>query len=92
MNENDKWFVGIIVALVLIVVVLTMSGWSLGGGDGRTGPRTGPRYDPLGPDRDCSDFATRPEAMIFYEAAGGPEMDPHRLDRDRDGIPCEALP
>ena len=50
------------------------------------------RYDPDGPDRDCGDFETRAEAMAFFKAAGGPELDPHRLDRDRNGIPCESLP
>lgn len=48
-------------------------------------------FDPNGPDRDCSDFATQSEAQRFYEAAGGPGRDPHRLDADRDGIACESL-
>ena len=52
---------------------------------------TGP-YDPFGPDRDCSDFATQAEAQAFFEAAGGPGTDRHRLDRDRDGAVCESLP
>lgn len=47
------------------------------------------RYDPFGPDRDCADFSSQAEAQAFYEAAGGPEKDPHRLDRDRDGLACE---
>ena len=37
-------------------------------------------------DRDCSDFSTRQEAQRFFEAAGGPEVDPHRLDGD--GVVC----
>jgi len=41
-------------------------------------------------DRDCGDFATQQEAQAFYEAAGGPERDPHRLDGDGDGIACEG--
>ncbi|MBE7553156.1 MAG: thermonuclease family protein [Anaerolineales bacterium] len=49
-------------------------------------------YDPNGPDRDCGDFSTHAEAQAFYEAAGGPVSDPHRLDRDSDGIACEDLP
>ncbi len=49
-------------------------------------------YDPQGPDRDCSDFSTQSEAQAFYEAAGGPAKDPHRLDPDRDGVACESLP
>ena len=42
-------------------------------------------------DRDCADFSTWAEASAFYKSAGGPDRDPHGLDRDRDGIPCEAL-
>lgn len=49
-------------------------------------------YDPNGPDRDCSDFDTQKEAQAFYEAAGGPKKDPHRLDPDKDGVACESLP
>jgi hypothetical protein len=40
-------------------------------------------------DRDCADFRTWREAQEFYENAG--RGDPHGLDRDRDGIACEAL-
>ncbi len=43
-------------------------------------------------DRDCSDFATQREAQRFFEAAGGPEVDPHRLDGDGNGLACESLP
>ena len=50
------------------------------------------KYDPAGPDRNCSDFDTWAEAQAFYEAAGGPEMDRHRLDNDRNGVACESLP
>ncbi len=50
------------------------------------------RYDPYGPDRDCSDFRTQAEAQAFFEAAGGPRKDPHRLDADSDGVACESLP
>lgn len=42
-------------------------------------------------DRDCGDFTARAEAQSFFEAAGGPERDPHRLDSDGDGIACETL-
>ena len=44
------------------------------------------------PDRNCSDFAEWPEAQAFFEAQGGPESDPHGLDRDGDGIACKSLP
>ena len=50
------------------------------------------RYDPFGPDRNCPDFDRWAEAQAFYEAAGGPGSDRHRLDRDRNGIACESLP
>ena len=53
---------------------------------------TSSRYDPAGPDRDCSDFTTQTEAQAFFVAAGGPASDPHRLDRDGDGVVCESLP
>ncbi len=49
-------------------------------------------YDPFGEDRNCSDFSSQAEAQAFYEAAGGPEQDPHRLDADSDGVACESLP
>ncbi|TMN21574.1 hypothetical protein FH966_01375 [Lentibacillus cibarius] len=50
------------------------------------------KYDPNGPDRDCGDFDTQQQAQNFFKAAGGPESDPHRLDRDNDGVVCESLP
>jgi competence protein ComEC len=58
------------------------------------GTRTGQpvRYDPNGPDRDCPDFSTWAEAQDFFEAAGGPATDRHRLDSDRNGVACESLP
>ena len=43
-------------------------------------------------DADCGDFETWIEANEFFMRAGGPESDPHRLDNDSDGIPCESLP
>ena len=48
------------------------------------------RYDPRGPDRDCSDFTSRAEAQAFYEAAK--PGDPYRLDGDGNGAACESLP
>ncbi|TFJ93163.1 nuclease [Lentibacillus salicampi] len=51
------------------------------------------KYNPNGPDRDCGDFDTQQEAQDFYESAGGPGSDPHRLDgNDDDGVVCETLP
>lgn len=53
---------------------------------------SGLRYDVNGPDRNCGHFDTHAEAQAFFEAAGGPASDPHRLDGDNDGIACESLP
>ena len=43
-------------------------------------------------DRNCSDFATQPEAQEFFLAEGGPGEDRHRLDRDGNGMACQSLP
>ncbi len=42
-------------------------------------------------DQDCGDFVTWEEANEFFMAQGGPLLDPHRLDGNHDGIPCESL-
>jgi hypothetical protein len=44
-----------------------------------------------GGDYDCGDFASHAEAQAFFEAEGGPWSDPHKLDRDGDGLACESL-
>lgn len=49
-----------------------------------------PRSNYTGGDKDCKDFATQREAQRFFESQG--PGDPHRLDRDKDGIACESLP
>ncbi|QAS54626.1 nuclease [Halobacillus litoralis] len=49
-------------------------------------------FDPNGPDRNCGDFSSQESAQAFFEAAGGPEKDPHQLDgSDGDGLVCESL-
>lgn len=40
----------------------------------------------------CDDFATQPEAQRFFENAGGIEGDVNRLDGNKDGVACQALP
>ncbi|WP_051860722.1 thermonuclease family protein [Bacillus sp. SJS] len=45
------------------------------------------QFDPKGPDKDCGDFSGHEEAQAFFEAAG--PGDPHRLDRDGDGLACD---
>jgi micrococcal nuclease len=68
--------------------VLSASPTALGVAPGASGLL----YDPAGPDRDCGDFPSWKDAQAFYEAAGGPSRDPHRLDRDGDGVACESRP
>jgi Excalibur calcium-binding domain len=41
--------------------------------------------------RDCPDFGSQGEAQRFFIANGGPSSDPHKLDRDNDGIACESI-
>ena len=48
-------------------------------------------FDPFGEDRNCGDFTNWSQAQDSYLAAGGPDNDPHGLDRDSDGIACESL-
>ncbi len=40
----------------------------------------------------CDDFATQAEAQVFFDNAGGIEGDINRLDGNKDGVPCQALP
>ena len=40
----------------------------------------------------CDDFETQPEAQIFFDNAGGLENDVNRLDGNKDGVACQALP
>ena len=43
-------------------------------------------------DKNCSDFDNWEQAQRFYEENGGPDEDPHGLDRDGNGLACETLP
>ena len=40
----------------------------------------------------CDNFAYQEEAQALFEECGGLENDIHRLDGDKDGTVCEALP
>ena len=40
---------------------------------------------------DCYNFASQFEAQKVFEACGDLSNDAHYLDRDGDGIACEAL-
>lgn len=39
----------------------------------------------------CSDFEYQEDAQALFEKCGGVSNDVHGLDRDKDGIACEAL-
>ncbi len=42
-------------------------------------------------DRNCDDFSNKEEVMAFwYENGYNASNDPHDLDRDNDGLPCET--
>jgi hypothetical protein len=40
----------------------------------------------------CDDFATQPEAQQFFDNMGGVDNDVNRLDGNKDGVACQALP
>ena len=40
----------------------------------------------------CDDFAIQPEAQVFFDNAGGVDNDINRLDGNKDGVACQALP
>ncbi len=40
----------------------------------------------------CDDFATQPQAQTFFDNAGGLANDVNRLDGNKDGVACQALP
>lgn len=58
------------------------------GENGETGQARGGGADT----KDCDDFLTFREARAFFQGARGPQADPHNLDADNDGTPCEDLP
>jgi glucan-binding YG repeat protein len=42
-------------------------------------------------DKDCKDFSSKQEVMEFWYSNGySASYDPHRLDGDNDGLPCEV--
>jgi len=43
----------------------------------------------VGNDKNCSDFATQPQAQAYFNAYPG---DPSRLDSDHNGVACQNLP
>jgi LPXTG-motif cell wall-anchored protein len=39
----------------------------------------------------CADFISQQDAQSFFVSEGGPDLDPHGLDADRDGTACEGI-
>ena len=44
------------------------------------------------PDQDCSNFGSQALSQDYFEAHGGPSLDPDQLDSDGDGVACESNP
>lgn len=65
-------------------------GYLLSGSESSSSPSNDSYKSEVTRDYDCSDFSTHREAQAFFESEGS--GDPHRLDRDGDGIACETLP
>jgi endonuclease YncB( thermonuclease family) len=64
------------------------AGRGLSNGCSAPEPEPEPAPDaPAGPDKDCSDFATRAGAQEYLLPG-----DPHGLDADGDGVGCDTLP
>ncbi|MGH2918978.1 MAG: thermonuclease family protein [Solirubrobacteraceae bacterium] len=76
-RERMWWLIAIGAVLVAVIALAAPSAWASHQGPG---------------DRDCSDFANQAAAQDYYQAHGGPELDPDQLDGDHDGVACEALP
>ncbi len=76
---------------VLFIIIILFS-LVLVGGSCEDSTKTGASrlYDDYD-EYNCEDFGTWEEAQEVFESAGGIENDVHRLDRDKDGIACEAL-
>ena len=79
---------------VFVGIIIVIGGYALLNGDKKS---SSPRKEthsflPTGQaDKDCSNFITQREAQAFFEVNGGPDSDPHNLDRDKDGKVCESL-
>jgi hypothetical protein len=59
----------------------------------RRSNNTSNNNSPGATDRDCKDFATQQKAQAFWDRKGySSSNDPHGLDADGDGKPCEDLP
>lgn len=78
------------------VVITSIIGFYLYGNTSETEPANSNKsdnpYEATSIDHNCTDFDTQEDAQFFYEANGGPDEDPHGLDRDNDGTACDWNP
>ena len=89
MNIITKWILAVIAAAVIGGGTIAL----LGNSSSTSRPDDPETERPFSSgDYDCSDFSTQEEAQEFFEDKGGPDDDPHNLDRDGDGVACETLP
>ncbi|WML56505.1 YHYH domain-containing protein [Neobacillus sp. PS2-9] len=97
-GENDKtfsiraiipWLLGGFVIFSILGIYIYQSTYS---SEPASSEENDNPYSYTSIDKDCSDFETQEDAQLFYEANGGPEEDPHDLDRDHDGIACDWNP
>lgn len=83
--------------IIIILFSLVLVGGSCDDSTTKTGAAKAGRlretrlYDDDYDEYNCEDFETWEEAQEIFESSGGIENDVHHLDRDGDGIPCEAL-
>ena len=49
------------------------------------------KYNCASDSYNCKDFSSYSKALEVFQYCGGTSNDVHKLDRDKDGIPCEGL-
>ena len=49
-------------------------------------------YTCAGNTYNCTDFKTQQQAQAVYDKCGGVANDVHKLDKNKDGHPCDSLP
>lgn len=91
---NNKLKVALVIGLI-IALGIGGSVWWFASRDNQppattdTGTRTNTGVDNI--DYDCADFGSHQEAQDYFESQGGsPSNNVDRLDRDGDGLACEA--
>lgn len=90
MAPRRSWDLEDIWGWLVVAAIVGFALWSFNGKSESTPDKPTNFYDaPGGGDLDCSDFESQQEAQGYYNNQVG---DPDGLDRDGDGVACEALP